>query len=63
MQQHGPIDYHMSEVNQTDKEKYITAMWDLKCDTNVLIHETETDSQDRTDLWLLWGRDGLGFGD
>ena len=63
MQQHGPIDYHMSEVNQADKEKYITAMWDLKCDTNVLIHETETDSQDRTDLWLLWGRDGLGFGD
>ena len=40
-------------------------MWKLKYDTNVLINETETDSQaQRTDLWLPkkveWGRDGLG---
>ena len=51
----------MSEANQTDKEKYITAMWDLKCDTNALIHETETDSQNRLAVamgegWIgIWG--------
>ena len=41
----------------------ITYMWNLKYDTNELIHETETDSRTRTDL-LLWGegggRDGVG---
>ena len=43
-------------------------MWNLKYDTNDLIHETETDSQtQRTDLWLPrrrgWQRDGLGLWD
>lgn len=45
MQQHGPRGYQISEVNQTDKDEYTTATWGLKCDTNELIHETETDSQ------------------
>ena len=45
MQQPGPRDYHLSEVNQTDKDKCITAVWDLKCGTNELIYETETDPQ------------------
>ena len=37
-------------------------MWNLKCDTNELIHVTETDSQtQRTDLWLPRGI-GVGEG-
>ena len=36
-------------------------MWNLKCDTNELIYETETDSQtERTDLWLPRGRGSRG---
>ena len=35
-------------------------MWNLKYDTNELIYETVTDSQtQRTDLWLLKGKDGV----
>ena len=38
----------LSEVNQTEKDKYymiITHMLNLKYDTNELIYKTETDSQ------------------
>ena len=35
----------LSEVSQTEKDKYITYMWNLKYDTNGLIYKTETDSQ------------------
>ena len=44
-------------------------MWNLKYDTNELIHKTETDSQtQKTNLWLPkwereWGRDKLGVWD
>ena len=35
----------------------ITCMWNLKCDTNELTYETDTDSQtQRTDMWLPRGR-------
>ena len=45
-----------SEVSQKEKEvpHDITYMWNLKCNTNEHICETETDSQ-RTELWLLRG--------
>ena len=38
----------LNEVSQTETDKcpvFITYMWNLKYDTNVLIYETETDSQ------------------
>ena len=38
----------LSEVSQKEKDKYeynISSMRILKCDTNELIYETETDSQ------------------
>ena len=37
----------LSEVSQTEKDKYhdITYMWNLKYDTNELIYKTQTDSQ------------------
>ena len=40
-------DIMLSEVSQTQKDKYhdITYMWNLKYDTNEHIYETETDSQ------------------
>ena len=43
-------------------------MWNLNCDTNELVYETETDSEtQKTDLWLprgkRRGRDGLGAWD
>ena len=35
-------------------------MWDLKCGTNELICQPETDPQTwRTDLWLPWGTEEL----
>ena len=43
----GPRDYHIGEASQTQKDKcrmIITSTWDLKYDTNELIHKTETDS-------------------
>ena len=55
-----PRDYH-TKWSKSDRERQIsyeiTYMWNLKYDTNELIHETETDSQiQRTDLWLPRGR-------
>ena len=43
-----------SEVNQTKTILYdATNTWNLKYDTNEVIHETERDSQtQRIDLWL-----------
>ena len=37
----------LSEVSQTEKDKYhmISHIWNLKYDTDELIYETETDSQ------------------
>ena len=55
----------LSEVSQTEKEKYHMTSWNLeRIDTNVL-NKTETDSQTwRTALWLPSGRalerEGLG---
>ena len=34
-----------SEASQTEKDKYITYMWNLKTNTNESIYKTETDSQ------------------
>ena len=49
----------ISEVSQKRKAKYDTTyMWNLRYDTNGLIHETEMDSQiQRIDLWLPRGRE------
>ena len=52
----GPRDAHTKQ-SESDQERQvscdITYMWNLKYDTNELIHGTETDSQtQRTDLWL-----------
>ena len=35
----------------------ITYMWNIKFDTNEVIHKTETD------LWIQWGRNRLGVWD
>ena len=44
----GPRDYHTKQ-SKSEREREIpydtTYMWNLKCDTNELIYETETDSQ------------------
>ena len=55
----------LSEVKSERQIPYdIIYMWNLKYDTNELIHNAETDSQtERTDLWLPSGRDGLGVWD
>ena len=55
----------LSEVNQTEKDKYhdITHMLNLiyKNDTNELIYKIETDSQiSKTNLWLPKGKCGAG---
>ena len=53
----------LSDVSQTEKEKYGTPyMWNLKInDTNEFIYKTERDSQTwRMNLWLLGGRTGKG---
>ena len=53
----------LSEVNQTEKDKYhdVTYIWNLKYDTNELIYETETDSQtQKTNLRLPKGKGGGG---
>ena len=39
----GPGDYHTKLERQISYA--ITSMWNLKCDTNEPIYETETDSQ------------------
>ena len=42
----------------------ITYKWNLKYGTNEPIYKTETDSEtQRSDLWLLRGRGGLGVWD
>jgi len=40
----------LSEVSHIEKDKYHgnTYTWNLKCDTDKLIYETETDSQKQT---------------
>ena len=40
----GPKDYH-TEVSQRQIPYDSSYMWNLKCDTNELIYEAETDSQ------------------
>ena len=37
-------DYH-TKWSKSEKDKYITYMWNRKDDTNELIYKTETDSQ------------------
>ena len=39
-----PRGYH-TKWNKSEKDKYITHTWNLKKNTNKLIHKTETDSQ------------------
>ena len=40
-------DYHTKwSISQTEKDKYdVTSMWNLKCNTNEHIYETEIDSE------------------
>ena len=57
-------DYH-PKWSKPEKERQIqydiTYMWNLKYGTNELIYKTETDLYAKsTDLWLPWGRVGLG---
>ena len=69
-QQYNPRHYHskwcMSE-RQREIPYVITSMWNLKHDTNELIHETETDSQIRRTSGCQWGEGGgrgkTGVGD
>ena len=35
----------LSEVSQTEKEKRIVSMWNIKYDTNERVYKTEVDSQ------------------
>ena len=51
----------LSEVSQTEKDKYMILLTCgiLKTDTNELIYKTEIDSQtQKTNLWLLKGEGG-----
>ena len=41
----------LSEVSQTEKDKYITSTWNLKNNTNELIFETNGLTQ-KTKFWL-----------
>ena len=54
----------LNEISQKEIGKYphgITYMWNIKCNMNELIYETERDSQTkRVGLWLPKGNDGLG---
>ena len=56
----------LSETREQKRQiPYITqTIWNLRCDTNEFIHDTETDSQtERTGLWLSrGGRMGWEFG-
>ena len=53
-----------SDASQRQISYDMSYMWNLKYDIDTLIHKTETDSQaQRTDLWLLRGRDGVGVWD
>ena len=57
----GPEIVILSEVSQTEKEKYcMTSLicGNLKRNTNELIYKTERDSQtQKMNLWLKGGRD------
>ena len=49
----------LSKVRQRQIPHDIIYMWNLKYETNELIHETETDAQtQRTHLWFSNGRGG-----
>ena len=39
----------LSEVSQTEKEKRIIFMWNIKYDTNERVYKTEVDSQAQTE--------------
>ena len=57
----GPRDYNiiLSKVSQK-KTNTISLMWNLKYDTNELIHKAETDSQTlKTSVWLPKGELGV----
>ena len=52
----GPREYH-TKWSKTEKDKYITYMWNLKINTNEFIYKTEIDSQpQKTNLWLPKGK-------
>ena len=60
----GPRKCHMSEVSQTEKDKYhIACMWDLKKkSSSECIYKTEIDLQIyKIILWLLGGQQGEGM--
>ena len=52
----------LSEVNHIEKDKYhgITYTWNLKCNTDKLIYETETDSQTENKLVVTKEERGEG---
>ena len=62
----GPRDVH-TKRSESDQERQvscdITYMWNLKYDTNELIHETETDSHREQTCGCQggreWGKDGV----
>jgi len=48
----------LGEVSQRKTNTAITYMWNIKNDTNELIHKTEIDSlTQKTKLWLQKGKD------
>ena len=51
----------LSEVSQTEKDKYITYMWNPKNNTNESIYKIETDSQtQKTNLRLPKWKGSVG---
>ena len=60
------IEIILSEVSETEKDKYITYMWNLKYDTNELIYKTENGLTDVENKFMVnreergWERDKLG---
>ena len=55
----------LSEVRQRQIPNAINSVWNLKYNTNELIYETETDSQNRLVIAKggKWGRDEVGVRD
>ena len=59
-------DYHTKRSKSERQMPYdVTSRWNLKCDTNERIHQTETDSQTQRSgsQWPKgrgWGTDGVG---
>ena len=41
----GPRDYHIKPERERQILYGITYVWNIKCDANELIYETDTDSQ------------------